>query len=156
MEGTDLPSRDEGEAGVNARLWRAERRELGLEDDAVDQIFRRMAFNVMGRNCDDHTKNFSFILRQGQPWNLSPAYDVTHAYNPKGEWTYQHLMSVNQKFKGISKLDLLEVANRFGVRRPENILSDVRSAIDNWPLFAKTANLTPTLQKRVASDLLQQ
>jgi serine/threonine-protein kinase HipA len=129
--------------------------ELGLDDDALDQIFRRMAFNVMGRNCDDHTKNFGFILRQGQPWNLSPAYDVTHAYNPKGEWTHQHLMSVNQKFKDISKADLLEVATRFSVRKPENVLSDVRSAIDSWSQFAKRANLSPALQKRVANDLLQ-
>ena len=129
--------------------------ELGLDDDALSQIFRRMAFNVMGRNCDDHTKNFGFILRQGQPWNLSPAYDVTHAYNPRGEWTYQHLMSVNQKFKDISKADLLEVASRFSVRRPENVLSDVRSAIDSWSQFARRANLSPSLQKRVANDLLQ-
>ena len=129
--------------------------ELALDDDALNQIFRRMAFNVMGRNCDDHTKNFGFILRQEQPWNLSPAYDVTHAYNPMGEWTYQHLMSVNQKFKDISKADLLEVANRFSVRKPENVLSDVRSAIDSWSQFAKRANLSPSLQKRVAYDLLQ-
>ena len=129
--------------------------ELALDDDALNQIFRRMAFNVMGRNCDDHTKNFGFILRQEQPWNLSPAYDVTHAYNPRGEWTYQHLMSVNQKFKDISKADLLEVASRFSVRRPENVLSDVRSAIDSWSQFAKRANLSPSLQKRVAYDLLQ-
>lgn len=129
--------------------------ELGLDDDAFNQIFRRMAFNVMGRNCDDHTKNFGFILRQGQPWNLSPAYDVTHAYNPMGEWTYQHLMSVNQKFKDISRADLLEVADRFSVRKPENVLSDVRSAIDSWSQFAKRANLSPSLQKRVANDLLQ-
>jgi len=129
--------------------------ELGLDDDAMSQIFRRMAFNVMGRNCDDHTKNFGFILRQGQPWNLSPAYDVTHAYNPIGEWTYQHLMSVNQKFKDISKADLLDVADRFSVRKPENILADVRSAIDSWSQFAKRANLSPSLQKRVANDLLE-
>jgi len=129
--------------------------ELGLDDDALNQIFRRMAFNVMGRNCDDHTKNFGFILRQGQPWNLSPAYDVTHAYNPRGKWTYQHLMSVNRKFKDISKADLLEAADRFSVRKPENILSDVRSAIGSWSQFAKRANLSPSLQKRVASDLLQ-
>lgn len=129
--------------------------ELALDDDALNQIFRRMAFNVMGRNCDDHTKNFGFILRQGQPWSLSPAYDVTHAYNPMGKWTYQHLMSVNQKFKDISKADLLEVANRFSVRKPENVLSDVRSAIDSWSQFAKRANLSPSLQKRVAYDLLQ-
>jgi len=129
--------------------------QLGLDDDALNQIFRRMAFNVMGRNCDDHTKNFGFILRQGQPWNLSPAYDVTHAYNPMGEWNDQHLMGVNQKFKEISKADLLEVADRFSVRKPENVLSDVRSAIDSWSQFAKRANLSPSLQKRVAYDLLQ-
>ena len=129
--------------------------QLGLDDDALNQIFRRMAFNVMGRNCDDHTKNFGFILRQGQPWNLSPAYDVTHAYNPMGEWNDQHLMGVNQKFKDISKADLLEVADRFSVRKPENVLSDVRSAIDSWSQFAKRANLSPTLQERVANNLLQ-
>jgi serine/threonine-protein kinase HipA len=127
---------------------------LGLEDDTLDQIFRRMAFNVMGRNCDDHTKNFGFILRQGQSWKLSPAYDVTHAYSPKGEWTYQHLMSVNQKFKDISKNDLLAVADRFGIRKPESVLSDVRSAIDNWSQFAKQANLSRSLKDRVADDLL--
>ena len=129
-------------------------RALGLDDTASGQIFRRMAFNVMARNCDDHAKNFSFILREGQAWELSPAYDVTHAYNPRGEWTYQHLMSVNRKFTDISKQDLLEVADRFGVRRPENVLSDVRAAIDNWSHFAHQANLTPSLERRVAEDLL--
>jgi len=127
---------------------------LGLNEAAVDQIFRRMAFNVMARNCDDHTKNFAFILRQGQPWNLAPAYDVTHAYNPKGEWTYQHQMSVNQKFEGIRKEDLLAVADRFSGRSPGNALSDVRAAIDNWPQFARRADLSATLQDRVANHLL--
>jgi serine/threonine-protein kinase HipA len=127
---------------------------LTLEDDSMSQIFRRMAFNVMARNCDDHTKNFGFILRQGAPWDLAPAYDVTHAYNPKGEWTYQHLMSVNQKFKGIAREDLIAVADRFGIRKSEHALSDVRAAIDNWSEFAQQANLSPTLQSRVAGDLL--
>jgi len=129
-------------------------RALGLDDDALDQIFRRMAFNVMARNCDDHTKNFGFILRQGQEWNLSPAYDVTHAYKPTGLWTYQHLMSVNQKFKDISKNDLLTVADRFGIRKPENVLSDVRGAIDNWSQFAKQAGLSAALQNEIARDLI--
>jgi serine/threonine-protein kinase HipA len=68
---------------------------LALGDEANGQAFLRMAFNVMAKNCDDHTKNFAFRLKQGGTWELAPAYDVTHAYNPKGEWTYQHLMSVN-------------------------------------------------------------
>ena len=78
-----------------------------------------------------------------------------HAYNHRGVWTYHHLMSVNQKFKDISRADFLEVADRFGVRKPESVLSDVRSAIDNWSQFAKRANLSSALQKRVANDLLQ-
>ena len=112
---------------------------LSLDDNALDQIFRRMAFNVMARNCDDHTKNFGFILRQGQPWALAPAYDMTHAYNPKGEWAYQHLMSVNQKFKDIPKGDLVAVADRFGVRKPGNALADVRAAIVNWSHFCQAS-----------------
>jgi serine/threonine-protein kinase HipA len=79
---------------------------LGLGDAALDQVFRRMAFNVVARNCDDHTKNFAFRLKQSGDWELVPAYDVTHAYNPRGEWTYQHLMSVNGKFDDITRVGL--------------------------------------------------
>jgi serine/threonine-protein kinase HipA len=77
---------------------------------------------------------------------------VTHAFNPKGEWTYQHLMSVNGKFQGIACEDLLEEAERFGVRRPREILTDVRAAQDSWPEFALKAGLEPSLRDRVASD----
>jgi serine/threonine-protein kinase HipA len=128
---------------------------LGLTDEAMAQTFRRMAFNVMARNCDDHTKNFSFILRENAPWALAPAYDVTHAYNPHGEWTYQHLMSVNQRFKDITRGDLLAVADRFGIRNREGALSDVRAAVDNWSEFAGKANLPDSLNHRVAADLMQ-
>lgn len=80
---------------------------LDLGRPAMAEAYRRMVFNVMARNCDDHTKNFSFRLRQGQGWELAPAYDVTFAHNPDGEWTHQHLMSVNGKFKGFVLDDLL-------------------------------------------------
>ena len=114
---------------------------LELGDDAIGQAFRRMTFNVMAKNCDDHTKNFAFRLKQGGGWELAPAYDVTHAYNPKGEWTYQHLMSVNGKFSDITRADLLAEADRFGVRRPQDALKEVRAALDQWPDFAKQAGL---------------
>jgi serine/threonine-protein kinase HipA len=127
---------------------------LGLDDEARSQTFRRMAFNVMARNCDDHTKNFGFRLRHGQSWELAPAYDVTHAYNPKGEWTYQHLMSVNGKFQDITRVDLLEVADRFGVRKPQDALADVRAAVDNWSSFAADAGIPSSLRNRVAKDHL--
>lgn len=126
--------------------------ELNLGDEALGQTFRRMAFNVMSRNCDDHTKNFSFLLKQSQPWELAPAYDVTHAYNPSGEWTYQHLMSVNGKFDAITRADLLIEAERFGVRRPKDALSEIRAAIDNWPTHAREAGLKSATRDRVARD----
>ena len=116
--------------------------QLGLGNDAIRQTFLRVAFNVMSRNYDDHTKNFSFLLKQGQNWELAPAYDLTHAHNPRGEWTYQHWMSVNGKFDGITRADLLAEADRFGVPRKEELLGDVRSALDNWVEHAKAAGLS--------------
>jgi len=125
---------------------------LKLGDAANSQAFLRMAFNVMARNYDDHTKNFSFRLKQGGEWELAPAYDVTHAYNPQGEWTYQHLMSVNGKFSEIKRGDLLAEADRFGVRRPKDLLADVRAALDNWPAFAEKAGLRESTVDRMAHD----
>lgn len=125
---------------------------LGLGDAALEQIFRRMAFNVMARNCDDHTKNLAFCLKQGGNWELAPAYDVTHAYNPKGDWTYQHLMSVNGKFKDIGREDILVEAERFGVARPSDLLTDVRTALGNWPRCSKEAGLSDSTSDRVAAD----
>lgn len=125
---------------------------LKLGDEALEQVFRRMVFNVMARNCDDHTKNFAFRLKQGGTWELAPAYDVTHAYNPKGEWTYQHLMSVNGKFNDITRKDLLEEADRFSVPGRSRALADVRSALESWPEAAKEAGLGPPTIDRVAKD----
>ena len=86
---------------------------MGYAD--LEEAFRRMAFNAMAANGDDHTKNISFLLREGGRWRLAPAYDLTHARNPDGEWTRQHLMSVNGKFRGVTRVDLLETADRFGI-----------------------------------------
>lgn len=115
--------------------------QLNLGDDAISQAFRRMVFNVMAKNCDDHSKNFAFRLKMGGGWEFAPAYDITHAHNPKGEWTYQHLMSVNGKFGGITRADLLAEADRFGVRRPQEAVNEVRAAIDSWPELARRAGL---------------
>jgi serine/threonine-protein kinase HipA len=106
----------------------------------------------MARNCDDHTKNFAFRLKQGGNWELAPAYDVTHAYNPRGEWTYQHLMSVNGKFDDIARQDFLAEADRFGVSRPAAPLNEVRAALEIWPGFAREAGLTNSVSDRVAAD----
>jgi serine/threonine-protein kinase HipA len=126
--------------------------ELRLGDVALTQAFRRMAFNVMARNCDDHTKNFAFLLKQGGQWELAPAYDVTHAHNPKGEWTSQHLMSVNGKFDDIRRSDLLTVADRFSVSRAEKILGEVKAVIENWTAHARAAGIQSSEADRVARD----
>lgn len=125
---------------------------LKLGDEAISQAFRRMALNVMAKNCDDHTKNFAFRLKQGASWELAPAYDVTHAYNPQGEWTYQHLMSVNGKFRDITRADLLVEAERFGVRRPLDLLAEVRAALDSWHHFTKEAGLNSQTANAIAND----
>lgn len=115
--------------------------ELQFDASAMQEVFRRMVFNVVAANCDDHAKNFAFLLRQDEPWCLSPAYDVTHAYSPTSEWTHQHLMSVNGKFTGIAEADLLEVADRFKIPAAKRVISDVRDAVRNWASYAEQAQL---------------
>lgn len=114
---------------------------LGLDATAMTQLFRRMAFNVAGRNHDDHTKNFAFLLQEGGQWELAPAYDVTFAFNPKGEWTRQHLMSVNRKFDGIGKHDLMTVAERFSIPGVDRSIADINLAIRGWAGFAHEAGV---------------
>jgi len=125
---------------------------LGLDAAAFREIFRRMALNVMARNCDDHTRNIAFRLKRNAAWELAPAFDITHAHNPKGEWTQQHMLSVNGKFDGISRADLLADADRFGVRRPKEILSEVREALSRWAGFAEKAGLRGAQSDRIERD----
>ncbi len=125
---------------------------LGLDYAALEEAFRRMAFNVMAANCDDHTKNISFLLREGERWELAPAYDVTYAFNPAGEWTWQHLMAVNGKFSGISQSDLLAMADRFGVGTAPKVVQQVRDAVAAWPDFAMQAGVSPAETKRILAN----
>jgi serine/threonine-protein kinase HipA len=122
--------------------------QLALPYEDMEQAFRRMVFNVMGRNCDDHSKNFSFLLRQdSRAWQLAPAYDLTFAHNPKGVWTHQHLMAVNGKFKNFELADLRAEAERFGIGSAPRVINEVRAAIRQWPGFARQAGL-PQAQTR--------
>lgn len=129
--------------------------QLQLGHAALEEAFRRMVFNVMAANCDDHSKNFSFILRQGDNWALAPGYDITHAYNPKGEWTYQHLMSVNGKFAGITHTDCLAVADRFGIGPAPKVIKQVAEAITQWPHFAAEAGVNNEEVGRIAEQIKQ-
>jgi len=127
-------------------------RQLALDPAASVQAFCRMAFNVMARNCDDHAKNFGFILREGQTWQLAPAYDVTHAHNPQGEWTAHHLMSVNGKFDNITRADLLMVAARFSIPNAGQILNKVAASLHRWSDFASEAVLPDDRVQEIARD----
>ncbi len=127
-------------------------RALGLPESALAEGFRRMVFNVLAANCDDHTKNLSFLMDESGQWQLAPAYDVTHAYNPKGEWTYQHLMSVNGKFQGITRSDLEAVGDRFLIPGYRRIINTISEAVGRWPEFAETAGLPSAEMMRVRED----
>jgi len=122
---------------------------LRLGYPSTEEAFRRMAFNVLAANCDDHSKNMSFLLREGGAWELAPAYDLTHAFNPSGEWTYQHLMSVNGKFTGISQDDLMVVAERAGIGTAPRVLEQVKEAVSAWPDFAREAKVNASETKRI-------
>jgi serine/threonine-protein kinase HipA len=124
-----------------------ERLHLGYPEK--EEAFRRTVFNVLAANCDDHSKNTSFLLREGGPWELAPAYDLTHAFNPSGEWTYQHLMSVNGKFTAISHADLMAVAERAGIGTAPRVVQQVKEAISAWPDFAGEAKVNASETKRI-------
>lgn len=127
---------------------------LGLGRAELEQTLRRMIFNVLAANHDDHTKNFSFLLKKGGAWELAPAYDVTFAYNPNNKWLKQHLMSVNGKFDGITERDFREVADRYELLGAcSDIIADVRAAVAQWPKFARQAELPEQSAKEISQAL---
>lgn len=126
-------------------------RQLSLPREDLVEAYRRMAFAVLARDCDDHTKNYSFRLRRGEAWRLAPAYDVTFAHNPNGEWTNQHLMSVNGKFRDLTRDDLLAEADRLGIGEARTILDQVRTAVADWRAHAAAAGLAATEVERIGS-----
>ncbi|SNR68250.1 serine/threonine-protein kinase HipA [Methylobacillus rhizosphaerae] len=127
---------------------------LNLPYKDLEEAFRRMVFNVMAKNCDDHTKNISFILPQQHAWRLAPAYDISFAYNPHGEWTYQHLMAVNGKFKEITPADMLAEAQRYGIGTAKNVIEEVHNAVGRWQEAAEIAGVSESQYQHIAALLL--
>ena len=128
---------------------------LGLGPEDMQQAYRRMVFNVMAVNHDDHTKNFAFLRRQGSGWELAPAFDVTHAHSSNSIWTRRHLMAVNGKFDGIAIADLRAVGERNDVPGYRKVVREVRDAIDNWHDWAVAAELDDEIIERVKADMEQ-
>jgi len=114
-----------------------EMRALNLPYPDLEQHYRRMVFNVVARNQDDHTKNISFLMDKTGKWRLSPAYDVTWSYNLQGEWTNVHQMSINQKRDDFSTSDLIEVARRQGIKSPGETIERTVDVLSRWTHFAK-------------------
>lgn len=127
---------------------------LGLGLESMQQGLTRMVFNIMAANLDDHSKNIAFLLREGSKWELSPAYDITHAHKPGNKWISQHLMGVNGKFAQITRADILAAAEPYGLRlqvRP--IIEKVCAALDLWPKFAADAGVPMSESKKIAKDI---
>lgn len=116
-------------------------RALRLPYSQAQEMFRRLVFNVVVRNQDDHTKNISFLMDKTGKWSLSPAYDMGYAYNPRGGWTAQHQMSVNGKFDGIGRYDLLEIARRNNIREAAEIIDMITERAARWPAIAKNCGV---------------
>jgi serine/threonine-protein kinase HipA len=126
---------------------------LGLGPGERAEAYRRMVFNVMGVNHDDHTKNFAFMRSERTGWTLTPAYDVTHAYNPASQWTRRHLMAVNGKFEDIALEDLYAVGERNDVPGYRRVVREVRQAISEWASFAARAELDQETTESIGSDM---
>jgi len=129
-------------------------RELALSYPEAEQMYRRMAFNVLARNCDDHTKNFAFRLKKDGAWELAPAYDICHAYQPDHRWVSQHALSVNGKRTGIGKNDLLAVARAMNIKEAEDILAGINEQVKNWKKFADQAAVSKKLKDAIAETLI--
>jgi serine/threonine-protein kinase HipA len=126
---------------------------LNLPYNDFEEAYRRMIFNVFSFNCDDHTKNFSFLLRQGGSWELAPCYDITFSYNPTGNKIKQHAISVNGRFREICLNDLYAEARRYGIESARHIIAEVGRAIDMWGDFAQTAGISPQKLDEIYSIL---
>ena len=129
-------------------------RELKLPYPDAEQMFRRMVFNVAARNCDDHTKNFSFRLKQDARWELAPAYDVCHAYQPNHRWVSQHALSINGKRTNITKEELLSVGKSVNVKKAADVIDDINAAVAQWKKYADEVAVSPGLRDQIANTLI--
>jgi serine/threonine-protein kinase HipA len=129
-------------------------RMLRLTYPEAEQMYRRMVFNVMAQNCDDHTKNFAFTMNQSGEWKLAPAYDICHAYRPGSAWVSQHALSINGKRQGITRDDLLEVGRQMNVKKAPVIISQISEVVARWPEFAEKTKVDSELRDAIGKTLL--
>lgn len=127
---------------------------LGINDEpGRKEAFRRMVFNVLASNCDDHTKNLAFLMDDAGRWSLAPAYDLTFAWDPASAWVSRHLMSVAGKRDHITKRDLMGFADEQGVPGARTIIKRVSDAVADWRLYAAQAGVSTSNVERVSRRL---
>ena len=125
---------------------------LKLLPDEKAQLFRRMVFNAVVRNHDDHTKNISFLMTRDGVWHLAPAYDMAWAYKPGSKWTGQHQMSINGKHDGFSTEDFIAVAKHFDIFKPQEIINTVCEAALAFGDFAGEAGVPDDIVKQMMPE----
>jgi len=130
-------------------------RQLRLTYAEAEQLYRRMVFNVLARNCDDHTKNFAFLMDQEGKWSLSPAYDICHAYRPDSVWVSQHCLSINGKRKDFVIDDFLAIAKQNSIRNPLGIIQEVQEVVSKWMDYANKYKVGEKLAEAIAATLVK-
>jgi serine/threonine-protein kinase HipA len=130
-------------------------RQLGLPMSAIEEQFRRLTFNVIARNQDDHVKNIAFLMDKAGNWSLSPAFDMTYSYNPSGAWTSSHQMTLNGKRSGFDLADFKACADTASMKRgrAETILSEVLEVVSNWQGYARNAGVPPATAQKIQRTL---
>lgn len=128
-------------------------RKLNLDYLDFEQLYRRMIFNVIARNHDDHTKNHSFIMDKNGKWSLSPAYDLCYSYSPSGQWTSKHQMSINGKRENFSFEDLLKVGIEQGIKKPKQIIEKLKNIVSNWSVYAEDNMVNIEFLKEIDKNL---
>ncbi|MDA3905326.1 MAG: type II toxin-antitoxin system HipA family toxin [Bacteroidales bacterium] len=127
-------------------------RKLGLGQNSMEEIFKRMVFNVLAHNCDDHTKNFSFIMDQVGNWSLSPAFDLCYSYDSSNEWVDGHNMRINNKRIGLTYADLMIVGQKFNIKKRKEIIVKIKSVVDKFQDYAKRNHVKQQLINEVEKN----
>jgi len=128
-------------------------RKLYLPYSDMEQMYRRMVFNVIARNHDDHTKNHSFIMSKTGSWSLAPAYDLCYSCSPSGKWTNQHQLSLNGKRDHFVQKDLFEVARRADIKNAKEIIQQVIEVVSSWERYAQRAGVKPYHLSQIKQSL---
>lgn len=126
-------------------------KQLGLPMSATEQLFRRMAFNVIARNQDDHVKNIAFLMNREGHWSLSPAFDMTYAYDPANKWLGKHQMSLNGKRDGFVLEDFDDCAKTISLKRgaAKSILTEVQEAVSGWSKIADEVGVQSDRSRKI-------